>query len=125
MGKDVSSLGAGLPYPQSSGISNSDSYLDHPSNKFVQAFLEGQEQLFHRGRLGSLWRLAEFWKDKIIPLREAINEFVDPIISEAIERKREEKNIEAKVDLGEQNLLSYLVEQTQGLSLIRLADVSS
>ncbi|KAJ3713074.1 hypothetical protein C8R42DRAFT_298842 [Lentinula raphanica] len=43
-GKDVESLGANLPYPDGSALANDLSILNHPSNVFVRAFMQGQIQ---------------------------------------------------------------------------------
>jgi hypothetical protein len=69
-GKSSDSLSAGLAYPESSSHENSPSFLNHPSNTFVNAFLEGQHLYVSRSRFGTKWPLNEFWKDRVKPHRE-------------------------------------------------------
>jgi hypothetical protein len=68
-GKDVGSLGANLPYPAGSPLAQDPSILDHPSNAFVRAFMQGQNATAYRARFGWHWPLKEFWSDKVLPHR--------------------------------------------------------
>lgn len=96
---------------------------EHPSDKFVRAFMAGQTLTGLRSRYGPNWQLAEFWKEKVRPHREVVDQFVDPIIEEAL-RKRGSGGDE-KVMVGQdegvkaQTLLDHLVSHTQGLSSCR------
>ncbi|KAF9005761.1 cytochrome P450 monooxygenase pc-3 [Hymenopellis radicata] len=86
-GKDVESLAAGIPYPKSSNIRNSEHFENHPSNVFVRAFVRAQELIATRTRYGSLWPLQEFWTNEVIPLRRTVDEFVEPLIKDAYKKK--------------------------------------
>ncbi|THV01187.1 cytochrome P450 monooxygenase pc-2 [Dendrothele bispora CBS 962.96] len=98
-GKAVDSTSAGLPYPPSSSssypsssLTSSDIYLTHPSTKFVTAFAQGQQAVTLRSIRGKYWRLFEFWKDEAAGYRKDVEEFVNPILDEAIKSlKRKEK----------------------------------
>ena len=68
-GYDVNSSGAGLAYPDGSPQSNAPYFFNHPSNRFVQAFGTGQYFTAVRVQVGTAWRLVEFWKDRVSPLR--------------------------------------------------------
>lgn len=81
-GKDVDSLGAGVPYPKDAPLKNDSVFYEHPSNVFVRAFMEGQEQASVRGRRGDLWPLAEFWSDKVKAHRLHVDDFTNPILEE-------------------------------------------
>ncbi|KAF5342731.1 hypothetical protein D9757_014479 [Collybiopsis confluens] len=52
-GQDVGSLGANLPYPASSKLAKDPSIMNHPSNVFVRAFMQGQVQTAFRVRFES------------------------------------------------------------------------
>ncbi len=111
-GKDVESLAAGIPYPESSNIRNSDHFENHPSNVFVRAFVRAQELISTRTRYGGLWPLKEFWTNEVIPLRRTVDEFVEPLLRDAYKKKAAgqlEKD-------GELSLVSNLVNVTDGLS---------
>lgn len=116
-GKDVCSLSAGLPYPETSRLANSSSFVNHPSNSFVRAFFDAQDWAARRVRYGPLWRLFEFWKDEVKPLRDVINEYIDPIMAETLAAKEIKKKgglTAEKVQTEEGSLLEQLVEHTEG-----------
>ncbi|KAJ7726963.1 cytochrome P450 monooxygenase pc-3 [Mycena metata] len=116
-GKSADSLSAGLAYPDSSAHLNPPSFWDHPSNVFVHAFMEGQRLQVDRGRFGSKWRLLEFWTDRIQPHRKIIDQFIDPIVDDALAKKVEGStvNSEPKVE----TLLSHLLLGTDDRQIIR------
>jgi hypothetical protein len=117
-GRDVLTLSAGLPYPASSPLANSPAFLSHSSNKFVKAFMSGQLLSARRTRFGPTWPMTEFWVDKIKPHRKIINEFIQPILTEAMTRRgskvqKPDAN-PAQEDGNDETLLSHLVRHTQG-----------
>ncbi|KAF8876291.1 cytochrome P450 monooxygenase pc-3 [Gymnopilus junonius] len=119
-GHDVESLSAGLPYSPCSEIPNSAEFVNHPSNVFVNAFLEGQSITAFRTRMGPNWPLSEFWSDKVKSLRKIMDGFMEPLMIEAL------KNTAAteKADLGGTDessgtLLSHLVKHTQDVSVLK------
>ncbi|KAJ6607884.1 cytochrome P450 [Mycena sp. CBHHK59/15] len=115
-GKSADSLSAGLAYPESSSQKNTPSLLNHPSNTFVNAFLEAQRQYVARSRFGTKWPLNEFWRDRIKPHREIIDQFINPILNEALA----EKSKASKVDSGQlETLLSHLLQGTDDKQIIR------
>ncbi|CAK5275913.1 unnamed protein product [Mycena citricolor] len=69
-GHSVDSLSAGLPYPNYASERTSATFLNHPSNKFVDAFMDGQQFHVDRSRFGSKWELNEFWEDKVMAQRK-------------------------------------------------------
>ncbi|KAF8918928.1 cytochrome P450 monooxygenase pc-3 [Mucidula mucida] len=107
-GKDVESLTAGIPYPESSNIRNSDHFENHPSNIFARAFIKGQRLIALRTGFGRLWPLQEFWTNEVISLRRTVDEFVEPLVKDAFRKKavgQLEKN-------GQVSLVSDLVNVT-------------
>lgn len=113
-GNDIRTLSAGLPYPASSPLANSDEFVNHPSNKFASAFLAGQFHSNLRTQYGSSWPLAEFWKDAVKPHREIVDKFVEPILMEAL-AKRAMVGGETPTDSkDEEILLNHLINHTQG-----------
>lgn len=112
-GHNVESLSAGIPYPESSPLANSPAFRNHPSNVFVDAFLQGQISTSYRGRMGPSWPLMEFWRDEIKPLRKTMDKFTEPVLFEAL-RKRN-AGVEGKESIEEDDtLLSHLIQHTQG-----------
>ncbi|KAJ7580631.1 cytochrome P450 [Mycena floridula] len=118
-GKDVCSLSAGLPFPESmvNDRTISQSYnAEHPANQFAEAFALGQLHASLRTQSGKHWPLTEMKRDELIPLRKIINEFVDPIIDEALEKRRT-LSPDAKEE-GE-SFLAHLVRHTQDYQVLQ------
>ncbi|KAG7089166.1 hypothetical protein E1B28_010871 [Marasmius oreades] len=110
-GKNVRSLDAGLPYAKSSGISNTYEFENHPSNRFVTAFMKGQEIAVQRARSGKVWPLMEFWKDELAMNRAVVDEFVKPILAN-VKQREESRSAQSKEPLEEDEFfLAHLVRQ--------------
>ncbi|KAG2139717.1 cytochrome P450 [Suillus clintonianus] len=88
LGKDVCSLSAGLVYPPSSPLSKDPAVLHHPANQFAHAFHEAQVFTSPRSTVGPFWRMSEFWGDKVKKHMKVCHSFVDPILTEALEKKK-------------------------------------
>ncbi|KII89804.1 hypothetical protein PLICRDRAFT_39976 [Plicaturopsis crispa FD-325 SS-3] len=127
-GHNVNSLSAGLPYPSASLLPASPEHLNnptHPSNVFAAAFAEAQSLTANRFRLGPIWPLTEFWKDKTKVPMEVVYSFIEPIVEDAISKKR----AEGGVNLGDgtvkarevaegETLLNHLVNYTEDKKII-------
>jgi len=110
--RDVRSLSAGLNYPPSAPVSSS---MDHPANKFADAFLTAQSEISKRSRLNELtWKLIEFREDKIVEPMAVIGGVLDPIVENAIKKKEEKKANSAGNSLEGETLLGHLVNLTDG-----------
>ncbi|KAG5735396.1 Cytochrome P450 52A3 [Termitomyces sp. T112] len=125
-GHCVRSLSAGLPYPSPSSLypaSRQSSETQHPSNRFVDSFLQGQLLSALRTRYGPSWALLEFWKDRVLPHRAVIDEFAQPILEEAIRNNRTRKEQNATEKNGEEllggTLLDHLVSQTEDRQILK------
>ncbi len=113
--KDVNSIAAGLPYPAGSLLAGSLHFVNHPSNSFVKAFAKAQEQIVVRVQKCPSWPLSEIWADKVQPLRKVINDFVQPMLSEALDRKAKGvKSVGLDKDLDSTSLLDRLVQDIDG-----------
>ncbi|KAG5645279.1 hypothetical protein DXG03_006581 [Asterophora parasitica] len=129
-GNDVGSLSAGLTYPPPSlSYPHSPSYTEeHPSNRFVNAFLAGQTLISLRSRYGPSWALVEFWRDEVRPHRAVVDELVEPILEEALRNNRARtadagQDLKDKLDEGDERnggtLLDHLVRQTQDRQILK------
>jgi len=112
-GQDVKSLSAGLPYP--STYSGFIPPSDHPSDKFTLAFNRAQQYAFPRGFFASAWRLLDFWEDTVRTQIGITNQFIDPLIHAALQRKKDAKGV-YEVNVDDSTLLDHLVQQTDGMS---------
>ncbi|KAF5387696.1 hypothetical protein D9615_000007 [Tricholomella constricta] len=123
--QDVQSLAAGLPYPHYSPLSQSSTSANHPANVFSRAFDEAQRTIAFRSRWGAAWPLTEFWQDKVQAKMGPIYDFINPILTEAVARKKATKNNEklgANVDREVQDgesLIDHLINYTDDPIVLR------
>ncbi|KAJ7924700.1 cytochrome P450 monooxygenase pc-3 [Mycena leptocephala] len=118
-GRSVDSISAGLPYPEFSPLADSPQFLNHPSNTYVKAFVEGQILMVDRAAYSSKWPLWEFWKDKVKPHRTIADEYIEPILNAALEKKKAGQQYEGKGDEEAATFLSDLVKATDNKEVIR------
>ncbi|KAK0462557.1 cytochrome P450 [Desarmillaria tabescens] len=119
-GKDVGSLAAGLSYPPGSPMAGNPHFVNHPSNSFVEAFAKAQEQTIVRLQRGPSWPLRELWADGVHPLRQVMNHFVQPMLSDAFDRKAKGvKPVDLEKDLENMSLLDRLVQDTDDPKVIQ------
>lgn len=119
-GKDVRSLDAPLPVPSKFAQPESASAAagEHPADRFVNAFQKALEETAVRGRYLQSWPLLEVRKDRVKKYLGAVDEFIDPIVDEALRKKaaagadvEKEKEREVRDD---ETLLEHLVKYTDG-----------
>ncbi|KIJ06968.1 hypothetical protein PAXINDRAFT_91187, partial [Paxillus involutus ATCC 200175] len=100
---------------------------NHPANVFAHAFLEAQLATSYRGRFGRLWRLVEFWRDRAKKHTDVCFKFIDPILKEALAKKKamkeaglipDQKQNDREVS-EEHTLLDHLVNYTEDPIVIR------
>ncbi|KII89803.1 hypothetical protein PLICRDRAFT_174635 [Plicaturopsis crispa FD-325 SS-3] len=127
-GHNVNSLSAGLPYPSSSLLPSSPDHLNnpaHPANAFAHAFAEAQSIASLRSRRGPAWALSEFWEDKVKVQMKVVDGFIEPIVEEAISKKRAEggakysgADAQAREVAEGETLLDHLVNYTEDKKII-------
>jgi hypothetical protein len=119
-GKDVCSLSVGLVYPPRSPLAADVAFQTHPANIFAHAFLQAQILTAYRSRLGGSWRLFEIWGDRVKKHMQVCYKFIDPILKEALEKKRSLKEAASAKNLNDgevlegETLLDHLVNCTEG-----------
>ncbi|KAK0474637.1 cytochrome P450, partial [Armillaria novae-zelandiae] len=59
---------------------------------------------------GQFWPLCEFWVDEVKPLRQVVDDFMQPTLAEALDRKA--NSVQLEKDLESMSLLDCLVEST-------------
>ncbi|KIP04058.1 hypothetical protein PHLGIDRAFT_129763 [Phlebiopsis gigantea 11061_1 CR5-6] len=120
-GQDVRSLSAGLPYPPHTPLAARDAgAAAHPANRFAHAFLDAQLNSARRSRFTNAWPLTEFWRSRVDPSVQVMEEFIQPLLREALARKAQspETKAEEAVEEGE-TLLEHLVKLTDDPQIIR------
>ncbi|VDB86505.1 unnamed protein product [Peniophora sp. CBMAI 1063] len=123
-GHDVRSLSAGLPYPQVPGVPIQALAPYHPANVFTRAFSQVQSEAAVRVRYGALWPFFELSGDRTKKHMKIIDTFIEPIISDAIEKDRTDKRRGVDTSLGgngnsADTLLGHLVKVTDDRKLIK------
>jgi hypothetical protein len=119
-GAKVDSISAGIPFPPPLVSRTPQSFYDHPSTPFVNAFGRAQALTVLRTNYGPAWPLTEFWKDDVKPLREVVDEFVTPLMSDALEKQKQDTQAGiAKATQEESNVLAHLVGDTQDPQIIK------
>jgi hypothetical protein len=69
-----------------------------------------------RAAYSSKWPLWEFWKDKVKPHRTIADEYIEPILNAALEKKKAGQQYEGKGDEEAATFLSDLVKATDSAS---------
>ncbi|KAK7046126.1 hypothetical protein VNI00_007129 [Paramarasmius palmivorus] len=116
-GVNVHSLSASLPYPPNISRQTAvgtDLNATQKAQTFAQALLDLQNVVSFRVRVGPLWPLWELLEDKSIAPMKVVNAFVEPIVSEAVGRKKANRTRNKKsneIDEDE-TLLDHLVNLT-------------
>ncbi|KAF5341462.1 hypothetical protein D9758_013949 [Tetrapyrgos nigripes] len=119
-GKSVNSLSAGLLYPESHPLAKDASahFLDHPSTKFATAFSKGQEVIAERSIYGRYWKLVEFWEDNALKHRKSVEEFIRPILDNALDNRKNDVARGDVKEVGEETFLEHLIELTEDKKVV-------
>lgn len=81
---------------------------------FVQAFEAMQEIVAQRARRGYFWPVKELLKDDMEPHTKIITDFVEPIVTRALENSQKMKEAGLLPDAEHSTFLEYLAENTEG-----------
>ncbi len=116
-GTSVHSLKSELPYAHSDSVYSQFARPHDSAEKFSHAVFGVQEALAMRLRLGGTWPLQEIRRDKSAEHMQVIDEFLKPILTEAIAKNRNvgspKGNAETQ-DEEHETLLDHLVKLTDG-----------
>ncbi|KAJ7614903.1 cytochrome P450 [Roridomyces roridus] len=121
--RDMQSIAAPMPYPHYVPSSTTATATIKP-HAVAAAFRDAQLVTASRYRLGEHWPLSEFWKDELTGPVKIIHEYLDPILEEAIAKKRAEeregkgKTADEAAQEG-QTLLDHLLTFTEDRTILR------
>lgn len=126
-GRCVHVLRSGLPYPHNAPKSLFSRNGKDTAEKFSRAFAEAQAVIAERSSLGPVWPLLEVFNDKSEESMKIVRAFLDPIIEEAVEKRRMRKlspmefhSVEKKDDLDDgETLLDHLVKLTDDQKILK------
>ncbi|TDL19801.1 cytochrome P450 [Rickenella mellea] len=122
-GKCVHSLAAGLPYPHGDNLNAHRE--SNPADRFAKAFGEAQDVIALRTRAMVVWPLLEIMKDGTKEPMKVVNEYLEPILQDGIERqKRAEEAGAVKSDNQDEidedeTLLDHLVKHTKDVTILK------
>ncbi|KAJ7459777.1 cytochrome P450 [Mycena latifolia] len=89
-GSCVNSLHASLPFPHNAAFPTPESDSAHAqvAIAFSAAFNESMMRISNRARIGWAWPLVEMWSDSTLQPMKIVSAYIDPIIHEAVEKKK-------------------------------------
>ena len=113
-GHCVNILHAGLPYSPNLAVGGHEKDSD-PAVRFSKAFANAQLTVAHRQRTGLMWPLFEMRKDPSKEDMEVVNAFIDPILRDAVAKRKEPQIPANKKEIGDSDtLLDHLISFTKG-----------
>ncbi|KAJ7212195.1 cytochrome P450, partial [Mycena pura] len=104
LGSCVNSLHASLPLPHNAPpftTIESDSGHAQVAMAFLAAFNESMLHICNRARVGWAWPLTEMWYDKTVEPMKIVSAYIDPIIQEAVEKKKLANSLHVNSDKQE------------------------
>ncbi|KAI0082443.1 cytochrome P450 monooxygenase pc-2 [Panus rudis PR-1116 ss-1] len=123
-GACVHSLEAELPYPTALYPQGASTRSLSKSEDFARAFSQAQDIISNRLRIGWVWPLFELFEDKTAKPMKIVNDYIDPIVKQALDKAKREKAMgngrRPDVDTVEEGetLLDHLVNQTSDFSVV-------
>ncbi|KAJ7640530.1 cytochrome P450 [Mycena rosella] len=96
----VNSLHASLPFPHNAPFTpqESDSVHAQVAIAFSAAFNESMLRISNRARIGWAWPLVEMWTDTTLEPMKIVSAYIDPIIHEAVEKKKLANSLRDKLE---------------------------
>lgn len=126
-GACVNSLHSDLPYAYNDAVAPQFARAPNVAERFSAAFAGAQNVISMRTRVGWFWHLQELLHDRSAEHMRVVDEFLQPILEEAIAKNRAAKaQMEATGEKGseeDETLLDHLVKLTDGQD-IRVAVVA-
>ncbi|KAF9484616.1 cytochrome P450 monooxygenase CYP63 [Pholiota conissans] len=118
-GKNLETLSASLPVAGKTAMGPKGSATEDPWGSFAQAFEMAQINITSRARLGSIWPLFEFFKDKNEEHCKVIKHWLDPLVTRALENKAAMGKVGISSPVAEKNFLQHLADSTNDPVQIR------
>ncbi|OCH92180.1 cytochrome P450 [Obba rivulosa] len=114
-GTCVNSLDSALPYPHNaSSPAKASTSTTASAEAFAAAFNSAQHVISERGRTGWIWPLFEIFKDKSAEHMRVVDNFLEPVLKEALTKKerRIREETKEKDETEDETLLDHLVKFT-------------
>lgn len=111
-GTSVKSLKTIPPYAHN--VPSSVTRSSNSSEIFSEAFFQAQAAANQRSHLGPMWPLTELFRDKTTKHVKVVFDFIEPLVSDAVQRHKAEDGEKKKLVEERETLLEYLVKHTEG-----------
>ncbi|KAJ7058564.1 cytochrome P450 monooxygenase CYP63 [Mycena amicta] len=118
-GTDLQTLAAALPVPGKTPMGPKGSATHDSWGSFANAFEMAQQVVTNRGRIGYLWPLFELFNDKNAENVAVIQEWLDPLVNQAVEDKRRAQKLGIDSPVADKTFLQHLADSTDDSVLIR------
>jgi Cytochrome P450 len=83
-------------------------------DSFAKAFEDIQQVIVNRGAMGRIWPLFDIFYDKALPYADAIRRWLDPIMQQVLEHKKNTKRTGRGSDVNQSSFLEYLADSSDG-----------
>ncbi|KAJ7134537.1 cytochrome P450 monooxygenase pc-2 [Mycena epipterygia] len=99
-GSCVNSLHASLPFPHNVTVPTPEPESAHAqvAIAFSAAFNESMWHCSNRARIGWAWPFVEMWSDRTVAPMKVVSAYIDPIIHDAIEKKKLTTSLRDKLE---------------------------
>ncbi|KAJ6568864.1 cytochrome P450 [Mycena capillaripes] len=120
-GSCVDSLSATLPYPSNAASEPAfhSSVHTEEANDFTAAFSEAMLLIATRERAGWVWPLYEVFVDQTAKPMKVVSKYLDPIIHNALEKKKRATQTVAFEEREDSTLLDELIEKTSDPKILK------
>ncbi|KAF8208856.1 cytochrome P450 monooxygenase pc-3 [Mycena galopus ATCC 62051] len=122
-GSCVNSLHASLPFPHNATFTSpkSESARAQVATAFSAAFNESMLHVAGRVRVGYVWPILEMFTDKTVAPMKIVNAYIDPIIHDAVEKKKLAKSLGANMETTDEEgtLLDELLNVTSDPKVLK------
>ncbi|EGO29652.1 hypothetical protein SERLADRAFT_445432 [Serpula lacrymans var. lacrymans S7.9] len=116
-GHCVDTLSGGLPFPYN--VDKTELPDNSHSERFARAFLAAQHGINKRNTIGQTWPLLELFGDRTAGPMQIVNEFLEPILKEAIQKHQSSFDADKDAFQDEETLLEHLLRHTTDTVLLR------
>ncbi|KAG1763959.1 cytochrome P450 [Suillus occidentalis] len=118
-GHCINTLSAGLPYPHNATESTNAIQGDNAAAAFAHAFSQAQQTINRRVSIGQTWPLIEILADSTAQHMKVVNAFLDPILKDALEKRRATIEFDKSELADDQTLVDHLVNLTSDFKIIK------
>ncbi|KAI0791316.1 cytochrome P450 monooxygenase CYP63 [Abortiporus biennis] len=118
-GESLNTLDGEYPIPGHAIMGQKGSATKDAFGSFVQAFEESTWVVIRRTAAGYFWPISQLFKDDAVPLSDAMDKVLMPIVNKAVKNREEKQKAGLTTSVDESNFLEYLAEHVNNPKIIR------